>query len=237
MPNFFDKLKKGMGIVDLGEEKPEPENKDEEQKEKPAPEKPADKEEKPKKTKTAPKKKPKKQKEDKEKTEEREEILKKGFFKIPETPEAAEPPETKKIPKTMKIEVAKEEKNEKKEGASPKPLEDKKWLEPEGQLAVDVYETDGEVVIQSAIAGIRAEDLDISIENDVVAIRGKREKSSEKSTRNYFYQECYWGYFSREIILPAEVDPSRTEAGMKDGVLTIRIPKIEREKRRKITVR
>ena len=226
-----------MGVVDPVEEKTEPEYKGKEQKEKPAPEKQKEKDEKPKKEKIPSKKKLRKQKEEKKKIEKREEILKKGFFKMPETPEAAELPEAKKIPKPMKIEVVKEKKIEEKEKEPPKPLEEKKWLEPEGQLAVDVYETDGEVVIQSAIAGIKAEDLDISVENDIVAIRGKREKSFEKSARNYFYQECYWGYFSREIILPAEVDPSRANAAMKDGVLTIRIPKIEREKKRKIIVK
>ena len=107
-----------------------------------------------------------------------------------------------------------------------------KWLESEGQLVVDVYETDGDIVIQSAIAGISPDDLDISIENDVVNIRGKREKTIEKHDRNYFYSECYWGYFSREIILPKEVDAQKAEASMKNGILTIRIPKSEKENKR-----
>ena len=68
-------------------------------------------------------------------------------------------------------------------------------------------------------------------------IKGAREKPIEESSTNYFYQECYWGPFSREIILPCEVDPSRVEATMKEGILTIRIPKIEREKKRKILVK
>lgn len=108
---------------------------------------------------------------------------------------------------------------------------------PEGQLTIDVYQTDGEIVIQSAIAGIEPEDLDISIENDMVTIRGNREKVFEKEEKNYFYQECYWGRFSREIILPAETDNSRAKAEMKNGILTIRIPKTEREKKKKIVVR
>ena len=107
----------------------------------------------------------------------------------------------------------------------------------EGQLTVDVYQTDGEIVIQSAIAGIKPEDLDISVENDVVAIRGKREKQVEEKGQNYFYQECYWGRFSREIILPAEVDNSKAKATMKNGILTIKIPKIEGEKKKKIEVK
>ena len=112
-----------------------------------------------------------------------------------------------------------------------------KWFEQEGQLAVDVYETDGELVIQSAIAGVKPEDLNVSIENDRVLIKGERTEKEKIEGKNYFYQECYWGQFSREIMLPAETDPSRAEASMKEGVLTIRLPKIEREKKRKIQVK
>jgi len=115
--------------------------------------------------------------------------------------------------------------------------EEKKWFESEGQLTVDVYQTDKEIIIQSAIAGIEPENLDITIENDLVIIRGNRERKFIEEKKNYFYQECYWGRFSREIILPAEVDGSRAKATMEKGVLTIRMPKIEREKKRKIAVR
>jgi len=114
--------------------------------------------------------------------------------------------------------------------------EEKKWPEPEGQLAVDVYQTDGELVIQSVIAGIKPEGLDIAAQGDVVTIKGKRERVGEEE-RNYFYQECYWGPFSREIILPVEADVSRAEATMTEGILTIRIPKIERERKKKIIVK
>ncbi len=106
----------------------------------------------------------------------------------------------------------------------------------EGQLAVDVYQTKNDLVIQSAIAGIKAEDLDISIENDTLIIKGEREKPDEKE-QDYFTQECYWGIFSRKIILPVEVDPSRISAKMKQGILTISLPKIEREKKRKVVVK
>lgn len=114
--------------------------------------------------------------------------------------------------------------------------EKEKWFELEGQLAIDVYQTETELIIQSAIAGIKSENLDISIEEDQVLIRGKREMPPEKGERNYFYQECYWGPFSRQIILPVETDPSRAQASMKEGILTIRIPKIERQKKRKIMI-
>jgi HSP20 family protein len=136
--------------------------------------------------------------------------------------------------KEVKIETSEPE--EKREERQTEVKKDK-WLELEGQLAVDVYETDGELVIQSAIAGVKPEDLDISIEQDRLLIKGERKMPAEKEAKNYFYQECYWGNFSKEIILPVEIDPSRTEASMREGVLTIRLPKIEREKKRKIEVK
>lgn len=114
---------------------------------------------------------------------------------------------------------------------------EEKWLETEGQLAVDVFQTEGELVIQSTIAGVRSDDLDIAIEGDKVTIRGRRERPTKDEKINYFYQECYWGPFSREIILPVEIDPSRAGAIFKEGVLIIRMPKVEREKKRKISVR
>jgi len=83
---------------------------------------------------------------------------------------------------------------------------------------------------------VKPEFLDISMERDVVTIKGTREKPFEEEG-DYFAQECYWGSFSREVILPAEVDPDRAEATMKEGILTIRIPKILREKKRKIKVK
>jgi len=110
-------------------------------------------------------------------------------------------------------------------------------LAEEGQLTIDLYETNNELVIQSAIAGVNSENLDITIENDLIVIRGNRKKTKENSEIKYFIQECYWGPFSRQIILPEEVDPSRAEATMNEGILTIRVPKIERKKKRKIEIK
>lgn len=108
----------------------------------------------------------------------------------------------------------------------------------EGQLAIDVYETDDDFVIQSTIAGVKAEDLDISIEDDMVTIRGERQHEEEKKEKGkYYYKECYWGSFSRQVILPEEVEGSKAQASMKDGVLTLKIPKIKKTKKRKISVK
>jgi len=102
------------------------------------------------------------------------------------------------------------------------------WLEDQdfsGQLAVDVYQTKEELVIKSTIAGVRPEDIDISINNDMVTIRGKRVKDHEVVEDDYYYRECYWGGFSRSIILPCEIKSDRIKASMKNGVLTIVMPK------------
>ena len=114
-----------------------------------------------------------------------------------------------------------------------KKKEKKEWFTPEGKLTVDVYETNSEIVIQSAIAGIKPQDLEISIENGILEIKGNRPnpEEKEKEKRNYFFRECWWGPFSRKIILPEEIDESKVNASMKEGILTIRIPKIKKAKR------
>jgi len=111
----------------------------------------------------------------------------------------------------------------------------KKWNASEGQLVVDVYETDKDLVNQSAIAGIKNEDIDISLENDIIVIKGNRENPlDDKSEKNYFTRECYFGQFYREIIVPREIDTSRIDASIKNGILIIKMPKIERAKNKKI---
>ncbi len=109
--------------------------------------------------------------------------------------------------------------------------------EAEGSLLVDVYQTDNEIIVRSAVAGISPEELEINITTESVTIRGKREKEGEIEEKNYFYQECFWGTFSRSIILPQEIDPERSTAAVKNGILTIRMPKIERQKAKKIKVK
>jgi len=99
-------------------------------------------------------------------------------------------------------------------------------LEEEGELTVDVYETPEEVVIRTAVAGVKAEDLDIAITEDTVTIRGRRENEEATLAKDYLFQECFWGPFSRKIILPKRVDPATSQAQMKNnGILTIRLPK------------
>jgi HSP20 family protein len=109
--------------------------------------------------------------------------------------------------------------------------------ESEGQLTIDVYQTDNDVVIKSTIAGVKPEDLDVSINNDMITIRGERKQEEQIHSENYYYQECYWGSFSRSVILPVDVLAEKIEASMKNGILTIRLPKAATNRMKKIQVR
>ncbi len=109
--------------------------------------------------------------------------------------------------------------------------------EPEGQLTIDVYQTPLEIVIESAIAGVEEEDLDVNVSTDSVTIRGQRRHHREVSDEDYLYQECYWGRFSRSIILPQEIDPDNAEVTFKNGILTVHLPKLNRKKTKKLKIK
>ncbi len=115
------------------------------------------------------------------------------------------------------------------------------WMseeEFEGQLAVDVYQTKDKIVIKAPIAGVKPEDIDVAISEDVVTIRGDRKDENVIEKDNYFVQECFWGSFSRSVILPTSTVAEKAEASLKDGVLTIQIPKVVQEdKVKKIKVK
>ncbi len=108
--------------------------------------------------------------------------------------------------------------------------------QPEGSLTVDVYRDDGEIIIQSTIAGAVAPDLDISILNDMVTIKGSRQPDAKVRSNDYYYQELYWGPFSRSIILPEEIDVDSAKASMKNGILTIRLPTLEKTKTKRLKI-
>lgn len=107
----------------------------------------------------------------------------------------------------------------------------------EGQLTIDVYQTDNDVVIKSTIAGVKPEDLDVAINNDMITIRGERKNEEIVQNENYYYQECYWGSFSRSVVLPVDVITDKIEASLKNGILTIRLPKADTTKTKRIQVR
>ena len=114
------------------------------------------------------------------------------------------------------------------------------WLaneEEEGQLTIDVYQTPSEIVIKSMVAGVKPEDLDISITRDMVTIKGKRETERFIKDDDYFHQELYWGSFSRTIMLPSEVEVEEADAIEKHGLLIIRLPKIDKNRQTKLRVK
>lgn len=117
------------------------------------------------------------------------------------------------------------------------PAEENLSGDAEGQLTIDVYQTENDVVIKSTIAGVKPEDLDVAINNDMITIRGERKNEEIVENDNYYYQECYWGSFSRSVVLPVDVIADKIEASLKNGILTIRLPKADTTKTKKIQVR
>jgi HSP20 family protein len=113
------------------------------------------------------------------------------------------------------------------------------WDESEdlpGQLAVDVYETKERLVVKARTAGVNKHDLDVSISDNTLSIRGTLSAGNEDDVVNYFVQECYWGEFSRSIALPVPVKEEEIEAVLKDGVLTISFTKVKQVTVKKIQV-
>ncbi|MBA3758550.1 Hsp20/alpha crystallin family protein [Candidatus Saccharibacteria bacterium] len=105
-----------------------------------------------------------------------------------------------------------------------------------GQLAVDVYETKERLVVKARTAGVNKPDLDVSISDNTLSIRGTLSAGNEDDVENYFVQECYWGEFSRSIALPVPVKEDEIEAVLKDGVLTISFTKLKQDTVKKIQV-
>jgi HSP20 family protein len=102
---------------------------------------------------------------------------------------------------------------------------------------VDIYDKGDTIVIQSTVAGVKPEDLDVSITNDSVTIRGRRERHEEITEDRYYYKELFWGVFSRSVILPEEIDEDAAEASLKHGLLTLRLPKKRRGVVQKLKVK
>ena len=110
--------------------------------------------------------------------------------------------------------------------------------EPEGQLTIDVYQTPSEIIIESAVAGVDPDDIDVQVATDSVTIRGSRKRERTVKDEDYLYQECYWGRFSRSIILPQEIDAENAVASFgKNGILRIQLPKLSKTKAKKIKVK
>ena len=149
--------------------------------------------------------------------------------------------------KIEQVEIKKnyEENNEVREMTEDKQvMEDKDWLDnkdnsnkEEGQLTVDVYQTEDLIVIKSVIGGVASESIDISITGDMITIKGNRTNPDKVESDDYYYQECFWGAFSRSIILPCDIETKGVEAIIKNGILTVKLPKIEKNSSMKIKVK
>jgi HSP20 family protein len=127
--------------------------------------------------------------------------------------------------------------NKKPTGAEVPAVDPAEWMEEmEGQLAIDAYQTAGEVVIKAPIAGVRQEDLDVTITDEQVTIRGERHDAQDEMVDGYLVQECYWGSFSRIYTLPVAVDSDKSTARLVNGILTISIPKAAKARTKTIAV-
>ena len=109
--------------------------------------------------------------------------------------------------------------------------------ENSGELSVDLYQTDKEIIIEAMVAGVKPQDLHISITRDMVTLRGRREANNTVTEDDYFYRELFWGTFTRTIMLPHEVEIESAEAVEKHGLLIIRMPKIDKARQSKLTVK
>ena len=100
-----------------------------------------------------------------------------------------------------------------------------------GQIAVDIFEEEGYLIIKAPIAGVKLADLDIDVAENIVTIRGRREQTDMIASNQYLLKECYWGDFERKVTLPCTVNPSKVRATFsKDGILKVFIPKEESRK-------
>ena len=107
----------------------------------------------------------------------------------------------------------------------------------DGELALDVHQTASDIIVQTFVAGVKPEDLEIHITRDMLTLRGKRMETKNVKEEDYFSKELYWGSFSRAISLPQEVEPEEAEAIERHGLLTIRMPKIDRNKHSNLKVK
>jgi len=117
--------------------------------------------------------------------------------------------------------------------------DNEEWMEEneEGELAVDVFQSPENITVKAMIAGVKPDDLDVSISRDMVTIKGKRKEEQEVSGDDYFFRELYWGSFTRTILLPEEIEPEDAEATEKNGLLTIKLPKVDKKKVAKLRVK
>lgn len=134
--------------------------------------------------------------------------------------------------------ISSEQKTENAKASSiPAKMQEQSDTETEGQLALDIYQTPSDIVVVAPIAGVKLSDINVAVTEDVLSIKGKRNLDFDVPEEDYFTQECFWGDFSRSIVLPAAVDTSRINASFKDAVLKITIPKTEKTKTKVVRIK
>lgn len=120
-------------------------------------------------------------------------------------------------------------------------LKNEEWVEEEdeeAQLTIDLLQDHEHIIIQAMLAGVKADDLDVEITQEMITIRGKRKNPHHgQKHEDYYCQELYWGPFSRSVLLPQEVDTEKAEASLKDGLLVIKLPKVDKDKKQKIKIK
>ncbi len=137
---------------------------------------------------------------------------------------------------TVRMDEETEARPQKKAGVA----EQTAWIEEEdkdAELTVDVYQTPDMIVVKAMIAGVRPEDLDVSITRDQVTVRGTREEEKIAREEDYFARELFWGSFSRTIQLPEEIDVDEAEAVEKHGLLILKLPKLDKKRQSKLKVK
>ncbi|MEX1028064.1 MAG: Hsp20/alpha crystallin family protein [Candidatus Paceibacterota bacterium] len=109
--------------------------------------------------------------------------------------------------------------------------------EEEGHLTIDMYESGDAIIIKTIVAGVSPDDLDVTITREMVTVRGRRVMSESVPADNYYFQELYWGSFSRSIVLPQEIEVEEAEAVERYGILEIKLPKINKNREAKVRVK
>lgn len=107
----------------------------------------------------------------------------------------------------------------------------------EGQLPVDVYQTDSEIIVRAFVAGVRPDDINLSISRDMVVIDGVREERDQVTDSDYIKRELFWGSFSTTVMLPQEIDVDSASATAKDGLLTLILPRLDKSRQTKLKVK
>lgn len=138
--------------------------------------------------------------------------------------------------KTIPIRQEPSASNKKEPVARPAPLDDDA-LSSDGQLPVDVHQTGSDIIVRAFVAGVRPDELSLSISRDMVEIQGSRAEREQATGPDYYVRELFWGSFSRTILLPQEVDVDAASATAKDGLLTIILPKLDKARQTKLRVK